>query len=177
MVLFNFTALNLIKHPVLVNNGAFAPLEKDANIREVYEKKVAMNFGGVISKCEAFLPLMSETPADAWIFQVSSERGRLTRIAEGKMPPARVVSYGASKAVLNCATLEIMRPEENRNVLFQKVSLGHCRANLNSNTGKKDPLDGALAVEKLLLEERDNDRLCGIWEAEGDITKPKLVPW
>lgn len=67
---------------------------------------------------------MSGTPADAWVFQVSSARGWLTRIAKGKMAPVRVVSYGAFKAPLNYATLEIVRPEENRNVLFQMVSLG-----------------------------------------------------
>ncbi|KAJ5119315.1 NAD(P)-binding protein [Penicillium atrosanguineum] len=162
---------------VLVNNAAIALLEKDADIRDVYGKVFASNVGGVISTCEAFLPLMRDTSADARIIQVSSARGSLTRIAEGKMPPARVVSYGASKAALNCATLELVRREENRNVLFQMVSPGHCRTDFNNNTGKKDPLDGALVVEKLLLEERDNGRPCGMWEIEGDNTEPQLVPW
>lgn len=93
------------------------------------------------------------------------------------MPPARVLSYGASQPALNCATLELARREENRDVLFQMVSPGHCRTDFNNNTGKKDPLDSALVVERLVLKGRDSSRPCGMWEIEGDNTEPQLVPW
>lgn len=92
------------------------------------------------------------------------------------MPPAGLLSYGASKAALKRATLELAQREENRDVLCQTVSSDHCRTDFN-NIGKKDTLDGALVVGRLVLEGRDSSRPCGMWGIEGDNTEPQLVPW
>ena len=119
---------------------------------------------------EAFLPLLKSTSADPRVIQVSSTRGSLSATASESLPPPVALSYPASKAALNLATLLLAQKEGNRGVVsFQCPSPGHCRSDFNGNRGKKDPLDGAKAVAELVLEakERAMQRECGIWEIEG----------
>jgi hypothetical protein len=59
-------------------------------------------------------------------------------------------------------------------VLFQVVSPGHCRTALNGFRGKKDPLDGAEVVVRLVGDEEGRWGE-GVWEvAEGEVRR---VPW
>lgn len=159
---------------MLINNAGVAFAETaDQDLRDVYHRVFNMNVASVVKTCEVFLPFMRETSTDPRIVQVSSARASLTRIAGGKMPPAVAISYGASKAALNAATLELAR--QNPHVTFQLASPGHCRTDFNNNRGTKDPLDGAKVVAELVLEEAGRE--CGLWEIEGEDTEPVLVPW
>lgn len=89
--------------------------------------------------------------------------------------PPWAISYGASKAALNLSTLELSRREENKVVMFQCTSPGHCKTDFNNNTGFKDPTDRARVIAGLVLEERG--RSFGLWEIEGGNIDPVTVPW
>ncbi|KAH8821961.1 hypothetical protein F5884DRAFT_108541 [Xylogone sp. PMI_703] len=164
------------KLDILVNNAAIGRLETLETIREIYRAVFDTNVASVILTCETFLPLLRETSDDPRIIQVSTARSSISRIQSGKMPAAVAVSYGASKAALNLATLELSKRPENEKVLFQAAAPGHCKTDFNNNTGFKDPLDGARVIADLALEKRGN-RKYGLWEIENDDTEPTLVPW
>ena len=157
---------------VLINNAALAiyPETPLSSLRTTYTSVLNTNVTSPILVTESFLPLLKSTSADPRVIQVSSTRGSLSATANEKLPPPVAVSYPASKAALNLATLLLAQREGNRGVVvFQCSSPGHCRTDFNGNSGKKEPIEGARVAVELVLEDKEGARAreCGIWEIEG----------
>ena len=162
--------------PVLVNNAGIGKRENNYDdLREAYRQVFDVNVAAVMVTCAVFLPLLKETSPDPRIVQVSSARASMQGILNKTYPPSPITSYPASKAALNNATFTLANRPEYATVAVQLANPGHCKTDLNGNTGPKDPLDGVKIVVELILEERGRE--CAMWEMEGDQTEPTKVAW
>ncbi|WZH46918.1 uncharacterized protein QYS62_008045 [Fusarium acuminatum] len=113
------------------------------------------------------------------VIMVSSARGSMTRTTNKELPPVANIDYCVSKAGLNMLLLHLQITENHREgqdgITFWAVSPGHCKTAFNGYRGKKDPIEGAESVLRLLESEKGDIDGGTFWEYEnGDFQQ---VPW
>jgi hypothetical protein len=67
------------------------------------------------------------------------------------------------------------RREDTDKITYWAVSPGHCKTAFNGYMGKKDPLEGAESVVRLLEMSKDESEPGTFWEYENDTFQQ--VPW
>jgi NAD(P)-dependent dehydrogenase (short-subunit alcohol dehydrogenase family) len=166
---------------VLINNAGIARIPSSlTDFRTAYDITFSTNITSVALLTTAFLPLLHASPSPK-VINISSARGSLTRSTEGQLPPTMAVAYSVSKTALNGLTIEFQKTEDARGetvsggrVKFYAVSPGHLKTAFNNFRGKKDPLDGAEVVVRLVCEEGEREGGT-FWEFEGG--EMREVPW
>ncbi|KAJ4122975.1 hypothetical protein NW768_009966 [Fusarium equiseti] len=106
------------------------------------------------------------------VVMISSARGSISRTTSNQLPPVANIDYCVSKAGLNMLVLHLQNSESHkengRKITFWAVSPGHCSTAFNGYRGKKDPLEGAEAVVKLLETHKGDIEPGTFWEYEKD---------
>ncbi|KAH7229990.1 hypothetical protein BKA59DRAFT_371535, partial [Fusarium tricinctum] len=104
------------------------------------------------------------------VIMVSSARGSMTRTTNKELPPVANIDYCVSKAGLNMLLLHLQITENHREgqdgITFWAVSPGHCKTAFNGYRGKKDPIEGAESVLRLLESEKGDIDGGTFWEYE-----------
>jgi NAD(P)-dependent dehydrogenase (short-subunit alcohol dehydrogenase family) len=144
-------------------------------MRTAYNRTFDVNVTSVAMAMDVFLPLLRESP-HGQVINVSSARGSLELSSSGQLPPTVAMAYCASKTALNMLTVEYGKASENRNVIFQSISPGHCKTEFNNYRGRKEPLDGAKVIVALLGAD-SGDFGSGFWQMEEGDVLPVRVPW
>ncbi|KAH6954431.1 hypothetical protein DER45DRAFT_646205 [Fusarium avenaceum] len=113
------------------------------------------------------------------VIMVSSARGSMTRTTNKELPPVANIDYCVSKAGLNMLLLHLQIAENHREeqagITFWAISPGHCKTAFNGYRGKKDPIEGAESVLRLLESTKGDIDGGTFWEYEnGDFQQ---VPW
>ncbi|KAF5009905.1 hypothetical protein FDECE_3890 [Fusarium decemcellulare] len=166
---------------VLINNAAKVERPASANWTDLrtasnscYNNLITSN--AVVT--HAFQPLLRKS---SWprVIMVSSARGSMSRTANKELPPVANVDYCISKAGLNMLTLHFQASENSGDaeprITYWAVSPGHCKTAFNGFRGKKDPLEGAESVVRLLETSKGEVEAGTFWEFEDD--KFQQVPW
>ncbi len=169
------------KLDVHINNAGYATIspdpEKDAEgYRNAFQTVYNVNVTSVALCMALFLPLLRKS-SDGRIINVSSGRGSIGINAAGLLPPTTSVPYSISKTALNALTVEMSRYAENKDVVFQTVSPGHCKTALNGFRGPRDPMEGANVIVECVLRSREELENAGFWETDGDSRELLKIPW
>ena len=169
------------KLDVLINNAGYGAIppdpEKDAEgYREAFQVVYDVNVTSVALCMALFLPILRKS-SDGRIINVSSGRGSIGISASGKMPPTVSIPYSISKTALNALTVEMSRYEENKGVMFQMISPGHCKTEFNGYRGTRDPMEGANVVVECVVKGRGELENAGFWETRGDARELVRIPW
>jgi len=172
------------KLDVLINNAAAVKIPRAADLsdfRTSWDFTLSVGVTSFALTTQAFLPLLQKSPSGK-VINVSSTRGSFDRSVTGNLPPTVVVAYCVSKTALNMLTVEQQKSENarvaneeiggNGKVRFYACSPGHMRTAFNGFVGKRDPLDGAEVVLRLLLGEYEEGTF---WEFEEGAMQQ--VPW
>ncbi|KAH7192871.1 uncharacterized protein B0J16DRAFT_333868 [Fusarium flagelliforme] len=113
------------------------------------------------------------------VIMISSARGSISRTTSNQLPSVANIDYCVSKAGLNMLILHLQTAEnhreDGRKITFWAVSPGHCSTAFNGYRGKKDPLEGAEAVVRLLETRKAEIEPGTFWEYEKD--RFQQVPW
>ncbi|KAF2649284.1 NAD(P)-binding protein [Lophiostoma macrostomum CBS 122681] len=165
---------------VLVNNAGIATRAQPGQDawREQCNRVLDVNCTAVGAVTWAFMPLL-KAGGEPQVINLSSARASMHLQTTAQLPPTASIPYSVSKTALNVLMLELAKLEPG--VLFQAVltvlwrqSPGHCRTALNGFTGKKEPLDGAEVVVRLVGDEGERWGQ-GFWEFEdGEVRR---VAW
>lgn len=96
-----------------------------------------------------------------------------------QLPPVANVDYCIAKVALNMLTVHLQTAENEREqgsrITFWIVSPGHCKTAFNNYRGKKNPLDGAEVIVRLLKTGEGEVAPGSFWEFEdGEL---RNVPW
>jgi len=169
------------KLDLLVNNAGYATVppsaEEDAEAyRSAFEGVYDVNVTSVALCMALFLPLLRKS-GDGRIINISSGRASMQILASGTMPPTVSIPYSISKVALNALTVEMSRYEENKDVMFQLVSPGHCKTEFNGYRGARDPMEGANVVIECATRPKHELRNAGFWETKGSSRELTEVPW
>ena len=169
------------KLDVLINNAGYATIppdpERDAEgYRKAFQTVYNVNVTSVALCMALFLPLLRKS-SDGRIINISSGRGSIGINAAGLLPPTTSVPYSISKTALNALTVEMSRYGENKDVMFQTVSPGHCKTALNGFKGPRDPMEGANVVVECVIRSREKLDNAGFWETDGDSRELLKIPW
>lgn len=79
------------------------------------------------------------------------------------------MDYCIAKAGLNMLTLQLQLAEDSRedsHITYWAVSPGHCKTAFNGFRGKKDPLEGAESIVRLLETKKGEVQAGTFWEYE-----------
>lgn len=171
---------------VLVNNAAvvFVPQSNDlSDYRSTYNATFNACITSVGFVTQVFLPLLHASE-NAKVINISSARGSLGLSTSARMPPTQAVAYTVSKTALNALTLEMQKVEDERiekgdsGVKFYLACPGHCKTALNGFRGKKQPVEGAEVVVRLVMDGSDGE---AVWEGgsyvEFEDGEMRVVPW
>ncbi|KAF4341533.1 hypothetical protein FBEOM_4578 [Fusarium beomiforme] len=113
------------------------------------------------------------------VIMISSARGSISRTTNKELPPVANIDYCVSKVGLNMLMLHLQNAENysenDSKISFWAISPGHCKTSFNGYRGKKDPLEGAEVVVRLLEAEKGQIESGTFWEYESGIFGQ--VPW
>ncbi|KPM35926.1 hypothetical protein AK830_g10655 [Neonectria ditissima] len=166
---------------ILINNAAKIEPPKSTSLADIRSASNACYNNMITSNVivtRAFSLLLRKSP---WprVIMVSSARASMSRTANGDLPPAVNIDYCIAKAGLNMMTLQLQAAENSTgkasNITYWAVSPGHCKTAFNGYRGKKDPLEGAEPIIRLLETEREEVSGGTFWEYENG--EFKQVPW
>ncbi|KAF4495133.1 hypothetical protein FAGAP_8747 [Fusarium agapanthi] len=160
------------KLDVLVNNaGKIEPRSSD-NLADI---RTASNscFNNLITSnavvTHAFGKLLGRS-SEPRVIMISSARGSMSRTNNKELPPVANIDYCVSKVGLNMLMLHLQaaenHSEDEPKIRFWAVSPGHCKTAFNGYKGRKDPLEGAEAVVRLLESAKGNIKPGTFWEYE-----------
>ncbi|UPL00126.1 hypothetical protein LCI18_011060 [Fusarium solani-melongenae] len=166
---------------VLINNAAkveWPASDGLADIRSAsnscYNNVITSN--AIVTKAFSHLLRKSEWPR---VIMISSARGSVSRTANKELPPVANMDYCIAKAGLNMLTLQLQLAEDGvekeSRITYWVVSPGHCKTAFNGYRGKKDPLEGAESVIRLLETEKGEVGAGTFWEYENGAFQQ--VPW
>ncbi|KAI8650396.1 hypothetical protein NCS57_01373100 [Fusarium keratoplasticum] len=140
---------------VLINNAAkleWPASDGLADIRSAsnscYNNVIISN--AIVTKAFSHLLRKSEWPR---VIMISSARGSMSRTANRELPPVANMDYCIAKAGLNMLTLQLQLAEDGKE--------GVCGI-----TGKKEPLEGAESVIRLLETKKGEVEAGTFWEYE-----------
>ncbi|KAF4945059.1 hypothetical protein FGADI_12215 [Fusarium gaditjirri] len=169
------------KLDVLINNAGKIERRSPGNLADIrgasnscYNNLITSN--AVVTHALDSLLRKSSEPK---VIMISSARGSMARTNNKELPPVANIDYCVSKVGLNMLMLHLQAAENHRkngpNITFWAVSPGHCKTAFNGYKGRKDPLEGAEAVVRL-LESTEGDIEPGtFWEYENGSFQQ--VPW
>ncbi|KAF5667266.1 short chain dehydrogenase reductase family [Fusarium heterosporum] len=166
---------------VLINNAGKVERRSSDSLKDIrsasnacYNNLITSN----IVATHAFGNLLRKSP---WprVIMISSARGSVTRTTNKELPPVANIDYCVSKAGLNMLMLHLQVAENHREeqprLTFWAVSPGHCKTAFNGYKGKKDPIEGAESIVKLLEAKKGDIEVGTFWEYEdGNFQQ---VPW
>ncbi|KAF4444278.1 hypothetical protein F53441_11186 [Fusarium austroafricanum] len=113
------------------------------------------------------------------VIMISSTRGSMSKTVNKELPPVANIDYCVSKAGLNMLTLHLQATENNSDsepkVTFWTVNPGHCATAFNGYRGKKDPLEGAEVIMKLLESKKEEIEPGTFWQYENGSFDQ--IPW
>ncbi|KAM0431379.1 hypothetical protein ACHAPT_005356 [Fusarium lateritium] len=149
---------------VLINNAAKVEWPASADLADIrsasnscYNNLITSN--AIVTKAFGDLLHKSSWPR---VIMVSSARGSMSRTANKELPPVANMDYCISKAGLNMLTLHLQLSEDSREAESRI-------------TGKKDPLEGAESVVRLLKTKKGEAEAGTFWEYEDGAFQQ--VPW
>ncbi|KAM5385971.1 hypothetical protein BFJ70_g674 [Fusarium oxysporum] len=169
------------KLDVLINNAAKVERRSSDNLADIrgasnscYNNLITSNavvthaFGKLLRKC-----------SEPRVIMISSARGSMARTNNKELPPVANIDYCVSKVGLNMLMLHLQAAENHSNngtnITFWAVSPGHCKTAFNGYKGRKDPLEGAEAVVRLLESTKGDIEPGTFWEYENGSFQQ--VPW
>ncbi|KAF5608522.1 short chain dehydrogenase [Fusarium pseudoanthophilum] len=163
------------KLDVLINNAGKVERRSSDNLEDIraaanscYNNLITSN--AVVT--QAFSKLLRKS-SEPRVIMISSARGSMTRTNNKELPPVANIDYCVSKAGLNMLMLHLQAAEiHSKNeprIKFWAVSPGHCKTAFNSYKGRKDPLEGAEAVVRLLESATGDIEPGTFWEYENGI--------
>ncbi|CZR37956.1 uncharacterized protein FPRO_06853 [Fusarium proliferatum ET1] len=169
------------KLDVLINNAGKVERRSSDNLADIraasnscYNNLITSN--AVVT--HAFGKLLRKSP-DPRVIMISSARGSMGRTNNRELPPVANIDYCVSKAGLNMLILHLQAAENHSvdepKIAFWAVSPGHCKTAFNGYKGKKDPLEGAEAVVRLLESAKGDFEPGTFWEYENG--NFQQVPW
>jgi NAD(P)-dependent dehydrogenase (short-subunit alcohol dehydrogenase family) len=143
---------------VLVNNAGIAPEWGEDDVvtgaagltadlmRETFETNVF----GVVRVLHAFLPLLERSAAPV-VVNVSSGLGSIVRAAsaDASAPGYAGVAYPASKTALNMITVKYAKAFPAMRI--NAVEPGFTKTDLNGNSGRQSPEEGARIIARAAL--------------------------
>ncbi|KAF5551452.1 short chain dehydrogenase [Fusarium napiforme] len=166
---------------VLINNAGKVERRSSDNLADI---RAASNtcFNNLITSnaivTHSFSKLLRKS-SEPRVIMISSARGSMARTNNKELPPVSNIDYCVSKAGLNMLMLHLQAAENhNENVpkiAFWAVSPGHCKTAFNGYKGRKDPLEGAEAVVRLLESSKGDVEPGTFWEYENGSFQQ--VPW
>ncbi|RKK08641.1 hypothetical protein BFJ66_g12559 [Fusarium oxysporum f. sp. cepae] len=169
------------KLDVLINNAGKVERRSSDNLADIrgasnscYNNLITSNavvthaFGKLLRKC-----------SEPRVIMISSARGSMARTNNKELPPVVNIDYCVSKVGLNMLMLHLQAAENHSNngtnITFWAVSPGHCKTAFNGYKGRKDPLEGAEAVVRLLESTKGDIEPGTFWEYENGSFQQ--VPW
>ncbi|EXA36705.1 hypothetical protein FOVG_12589 [Fusarium oxysporum f. sp. pisi HDV247] len=169
------------KLDVLINNAGKVERRSSDNLADIrgasnscYNNLITSNavvthaFGKLLRKC-----------SEPRVIMISSARGSMARTNNKELPPVANIDYCVSKVGLNMLMLHLQAAENHSkngtNITFWAVSPGHCKTAFNGYKGRKDPLEGAEAVVRLLESTKGDIEPGTFWEYENGTVQQ--VPW
>ncbi|KAI3576179.1 hypothetical protein IWW34DRAFT_701903 [Fusarium oxysporum f. sp. albedinis] len=169
------------KLDVLINNAGKVERRSSDNLADIrgasnscYNNLITSNavvthaFGKLLRKC-----------SEPRVIMISSARGSMARTNNKELPPVANIDYCVSKVGLNMLMLHLQAAENHSNngtnITFWAVSPGHCKTAFNGYKGRKDPLEGAEAVVRLLESTKGDIEPGTFWEYENGSFQQ--VPW
>src|SRR6187402_131335 len=159
---------------ILVNNAGIGD-QKDGPPstaeNEAVRRTLEVNFFGVLSVTQAFLPLVRESKSGR-IVNVSSGLGSLTQNADPKWAFAQMkpLGYNGSKALLNMMTIQLAYELRETPIKVNAVDPGYTATDLNGNSGHQTLAEGAAETVRMSLIP-DDGPTGGYTNTEG------VVPW
>ncbi|KAH8691631.1 hypothetical protein BGW36DRAFT_305552 [Talaromyces proteolyticus] len=164
------------KLDVLINNAGVGLFHDSfSEMRSTYNRTLDTNVTSVAMTIEVLSPLLRRS-SRGQIINVSSARSSLELSSSGKLPPTKAIAYSLSKTALNMLTVEYAKIPENKDLIIQTVSPGHCKTAFNNYRGTKDPLDGAKVIVALLHSDTSMFGN-GFWQMEEGEDVPVKIPW
>ncbi len=137
---------------ILVNNAGIGVFDGPPTksgldaLRQTFET----NLFGIVALTNALMPLLRRSPA-ARIVNVSSDVGSIALTSDPANPLYQLngVSYPASKAALNMATMQYAKELKDTPIKINAVSPGYCATDLNNNSGYRTAEQGARIAVKM----------------------------
>ncbi|WP_199038200.1 SDR family oxidoreductase [Glycomyces salinus] len=167
---------------ILVNNAGIAKADGNWNTSELTlataRKVFEVNFFGVISVTNAFLPLVHRAESGR-IVNVSSELGSLGTITDPSFPFGDIQpgAYGASKSALNLLTVSYAKELRDTPIKINAVTPGYTATDLNGNQGHRTPAEGARSAIDAALIGDDGPNGAFLSDGEIDFLEGVVVPW
>ncbi|KAH7235321.1 hypothetical protein BKA59DRAFT_444285 [Fusarium tricinctum] len=166
---------------VLINNAAKVESRVSDKLEDIrsasnscYNNLITSN--AVVTHAFSKLLRKSSWPR---VIMVSSARGSMSRTTNKELPPVANIDYCVAKAGLNMLILHLQVAENHREerpgITFWAVSPGHCKTAFNGYRGKKDPIEGAESVVRLLETTKGEIEAGTFWEYEN--ASFQQVPW
>ncbi|KAI8711470.1 hypothetical protein NCS52_01410400 [Fusarium sp. LHS14.1] len=165
---------------ILINNAGkveWPASDRLADIRSAsnscYGNVITSN--AIVTKAFSHLLRKSKWPR---VIMISSARGSVSRTANKELPLVANMDYCIAKAGLNMLTLQLQLAEDSKEdprITYWAVSPGHCKTAFNGYRGKKDPLEGAESVVRLLETKKGEVEAGTFWEYENSAFQQ--VPW
>ncbi|KAF5637957.1 hypothetical protein F52700_4660 [Fusarium sp. NRRL 52700] len=160
------------KLDVLINNAGKVERRSSNNLADIravsnscYNNLITSNT--VVT--HAFDGLLRKS-AEPRVIMISSARGSITRTNKKELPPVANIDYCVSKVGLNMLMLHLQAVENHSGdepqITFWAVSPGHCKTAFNGYKGRKDPLEGAEAVVRLLESVKGDIEPGTFWELQ-----------
>jgi NAD(P)-dependent dehydrogenase (short-subunit alcohol dehydrogenase family) len=158
---------------VLVNNaGISRPIAPEATTGAAMTEVLDTNVVGAVRVTHAFLPLLQRSARQpAIVVNVSSGLGSLGKVLDPQTLEStiRSISYPASKAALNMATVQYAKAFPQ--LRFNTVDPGYTATDLNGNRGHQTVEQGATAIVRAALLEGEDAPTATFTDADGN------VPW
>lgn len=167
---------------ILVNNAGIALADGGWNTSELTvataRKVFEVNFFGVVSVTNAFLPLIHRAEAGR-IVNVSSELGSLTTVSDPDFPFAgmQTGAYGASKSALNSLTVSYAIELRDTPIKVNAVTPGYTATDLNHHQGTRTAAEGARSAIEAALIGEDGPSGAFLSDGEIDFLEGAVVPW
>ncbi|KAF5706723.1 short chain dehydrogenase [Fusarium mundagurra] len=169
------------KLDVLINNAGKVERRSSDNLGDIraasnscYNNLITSN--AVVTHAFGKLLRKSSEPR---VIMISSTRGSMARTNNKELPAVANIDYCVSKAGLNMLTLHLQAAENysesEPKIKFWAVSPGHCKTAFNGYKGRKDPLEGAEVVVRLLESAKGDIEPGTFWEYEDGSFQQ--VPW
>jgi NAD(P)-dependent dehydrogenase (short-subunit alcohol dehydrogenase family) len=159
-------ATGLPRLDVLVNNAAILA-EGDSDILhvapELVLKTLATNTVGALRVAQAFVPLLSQSPAGR-IVNVSSGGGQLSEM--GTWAPA----YCISKTALNAVTCQLAAALKDKGIAVNSVCPGWCRTEMGGQGAPRSPEEGAAGIVWLAAD-APKEKTGQFWRDR------EVIPW
>ncbi|KAF5530894.1 carbonyl reductase 1 [Fusarium mexicanum] len=144
------------KLDVLINNAGKVERRSSNNLADIRAASNSCLNNLITSNAvvtHAFGKLLRRS-AEPRVIMISSARGSMARTNNKELPPVANIDYCVSKVGLNMLMLHLQaaenHSEDEPKIKFWAVSPGHCKTAFNGYKGRKDPLEGAEAVVRLL---------------------------